>query len=728
MPPSDHPIDHATVRTNRSRPAGSADDAHGGSARPNGAVNGLVLLLTAVAAGLSYTAALTLAPRLPQVLPALPVFYSFAISGGVVATCLLVVRARAADDELLRWMAWGYAVAVVAMALQILAFPTISPEGGPLRTTSTGAAALYLMWHTVVPVFALLGVGHRRLPRRVRPAAVVTALALVLYVATGGAILPTFFTADNRYTAALVGTLGALAALSLVATVVWAKAAGRRPPWTSAWITVSLAFSTWDLVLHAFAEERFTVLWWASLSMRLAQFVVLAAGLLTGFVLLFRALERYSTSLAARLESEAERARREHTEWAEHPVLPTEATRRVRAVLEDPDAIRSVLQPVVDLRTSHVVGFEALARFITEPARPPNVWFDEADAVGLGVDLELAALRASLGHLGQLPQDVFLAVNLSPQAAVSHGLQDCLRGAPLHRLVLEITEHAPVSDYDRLTPALDALRGRGCRLAVDDAGAGYASFRHILRLAPDLIKLDISLTRDLETDPVKRALARSLVDFAAQSGAAIIAEGVENAAQLAVLTELGVAYAQGYHLGRPGALADTHSRRNPDTTTESSSLKTSLDDLGEGNQEAAVRRLLLVGRRRSDRGAAAVEFALLLPILFLLVMGIIQFGWYFYVSQNTADAASHVARRLQVGDCWTGDQALQLARVSAPQIDSLTKSPTDLTVAVPGQTQIQVTVVADAAILNFISMPNNAVVTETVKAQLEDSTEDTPCL
>lgn len=128
-----------------------------------------------------------------------------------------------------------------------------------------------------------------------------------------------------------------------------------------------------------------------------------------------------------------------------------------------------------------------------------------------------------------------------------------------------------------------------------------------------------------------------------------------------------------------------------------------------------------------ERGTSAVEFALVLIPLSVLVLGMIQYGWYFYVSQSTAGAASHVTRRLEVGDCWTGDAALRLARSQASQVSALTKTPSDLSTAVVGETQIQVTVTAEADILNFLPMPNGGQVVETVHAQLEDTAEGTPC-
>jgi EAL domain-containing protein (putative c-di-GMP-specific phosphodiesterase class I) len=122
------------------------------------------------------------------------------------------------------------------------------------------------------------------------------------------------------------------------------------------------------------------------------------------------------------------------------------------------------------------------------------------------------------------------------------------------RVVIEITEHAQVDDYDALRDALAPLRERGAQLAIDDVGAGFANLRHILRLAPDLVKLDLSLTHEIARDPAREALASSLVGFAEGVGALIVAEGISSDEDLALLRSLGVDYGQGYHLARPSAL------------------------------------------------------------------------------------------------------------------------------------------------------------------------------
>ena len=210
-----------------------------------------------------------------------------------------------------------------------------------------------------------------------------------------------------------------------------------------------------------------------------------------------------------------------------------------------------VFQPIVELATGRVVGFEALARFPAEPRRRPDEWFAGAAEVGLGVELELSAIRAALAHVGTLPADAYLSVNAGPATVACPALLDLLRDVPPCRLVLELTEHVGVDDYAELSGALAGLRRLGVRLAVDDAGSGFASLRHILNLAPDVIKLDGALVTGLDRDPARRALAGALLAFGAEIGAEVVAEGIESAAESAVLRRLGCRLGQGHQLGRP---------------------------------------------------------------------------------------------------------------------------------------------------------------------------------
>ncbi|TWH75115.1 EAL domain-containing protein (putative c-di-GMP-specific phosphodiesterase class I) [Modestobacter roseus] len=209
-----------------------------------------------------------------------------------------------------------------------------------------------------------------------------------------------------------------------------------------------------------------------------------------------------------------------------------------------------VLQPIVDLASGTRTGAEALSRFPTEWARTPDVVFDEAHTIGEGDRLELLALAGAAALLGQVSG--YVSMNVSPQTLLTPACRELLAGLPLHRVVLELSEHSPVHDYPALLTALEPLRADGLRLAIDDVGAGFSSLRHIVTTAPDVIKMDRSIVSGLDTDPVLARLAQSLVAFAHSSGVCVIAEGVETEAERAVLTDLGVDGGQGWLFGRPG--------------------------------------------------------------------------------------------------------------------------------------------------------------------------------
>jgi EAL domain-containing protein (putative c-di-GMP-specific phosphodiesterase class I)/CheY-like chemotaxis protein len=228
--------------------------------------------------------------------------------------------------------------------------------------------------------------------------------------------------------------------------------------------------------------------------------------------------------------------------------------RRIRKALNTDDALTMVFQPIVELCSRSVVGAEALARFAGPPNRAPDLWFAEAEAVGLREELELLAVRKAIDALPLLPPDSYLSINISPMTLTRPGFRKLISRAHGSRLVAEITEHAPVSDYGRLHDSAAGLRMLGMRLAIDDAGTGYSSLRQILELHPDLIKLDISLIRGIHCDRSKQALASGLISFADKAGSAIIAEGIEHSSEADMLVELGVRHGQGFFFGRPGPL------------------------------------------------------------------------------------------------------------------------------------------------------------------------------
>jgi EAL domain-containing protein (putative c-di-GMP-specific phosphodiesterase class I)/DNA-binding NarL/FixJ family response regulator len=241
----------------------------------------------------------------------------------------------------------------------------------------------------------------------------------------------------------------------------------------------------------------------------------------------------------------------ERTHTAERRHQATEG--RIRRTLAG-HRIPIAYQPIVDLSSAEPCGYEALARFPDEPRQGPDRWFADAAAVGLQVELELLAVRSAIDAIERIPSGTYLALNVSPITACDPALQALVLDRVPGATVIEVTEHAVIDDYDQFARAIEPLRAAGVRLAVDDAGAGFASLHHILALAPDLIKLDRSLTIRIDIDRSRRALARALISFGSEVEATIVAEGIETRAELDALRRLGVTTGQGYLLCRPGPL------------------------------------------------------------------------------------------------------------------------------------------------------------------------------
>lgn len=234
-------------------------------------------------------------------------------------------------------------------------------------------------------------------------------------------------------------------------------------------------------------------------------------------------------------------------------VQSEEQRARVLAVMAE-GRVRAVFQPIINLANLEVGGYEALSRFDTAPVLAPDQWFGAAHTAGLGPELEIHAIHKAISHAYQLPTAAFLSVNASPQTLLTEEFSQLMAGLHGASLVVEVTEHAVVTDYEPLQCAIDTLRGHGVRLAIDDAGAGFASLKHIVRLLPEFIKLDLFLVQGIHKDPVKRAVVAGMLGVASQIGGKVIAEGVETAEDLRVLFELGVEWAQGFYLGRPGPI------------------------------------------------------------------------------------------------------------------------------------------------------------------------------
>ncbi|MEA2426655.1 MAG: diguanylate cyclase, partial [Thermoleophilaceae bacterium] len=223
----------------------------------------------------------------------------------------------------------------------------------------------------------------------------------------------------------------------------------------------------------------------------------------------------------------------------------------VETLLAFDDAVVPVFQPLISLQTGQVCGYEALARFPHPPARRPDEWFAIATRCGLGAKLERRAMEAALAS-SRRPAGTYLSFNLSASALMSDEITAALP-EDLSDIVIEITENEHVTDADALAARLEPLRARGARIAVDDAGAGYSGLQQVLRIRPDMIKLDRSLVANVDSDPAKAALIDSFVRFAARAGAAVCAEGIETPEELKVLADLDVTYGQGFGIARPAA-------------------------------------------------------------------------------------------------------------------------------------------------------------------------------
>jgi EAL domain-containing protein (putative c-di-GMP-specific phosphodiesterase class I) len=209
------------------------------------------------------------------------------------------------------------------------------------------------------------------------------------------------------------------------------------------------------------------------------------------------------------------------------------------------------LQPIVDLHSGVVLGTEALSRFPHDFGSPEAV-FRAAHRAGVGIEFERYAVRRAFETFPLLEPEVYLAINLSPAVAIElAGLVLETSDLPVDRLVLEITEHSAVENYTSLRDRLAVVRRRGLRLAIDDAGAGYASLQHIVELGPDLIKADRSLVDGVAHDRARRSVVRALVGVAADLDAVVVAEGVERPEDLETIRGLGVDAAQGYLFARP---------------------------------------------------------------------------------------------------------------------------------------------------------------------------------
>ncbi len=235
-----------------------------------------------------------------------------------------------------------------------------------------------------------------------------------------------------------------------------------------------------------------------------------------------------------------------------------EKRKRIENVLSS-DAISFAFQPIIDLDSQTVASVEALARFVTSPHQTPDLWFSDAHKIGLGIALELAAAEKALQNISGLPAGTAMAINIGPEAILSQEMMNLLSAVDPTRVVIELTEHLEVEDYGSLVDRFAQIRGLGVRLAIDDTGSGFSSFSHIIKLSPDIMKLDRELIQDIDKDPVRMSLTAAVITFAGETSTEVIAEGIETSDELNTLRNLGVRYGQGYLLGKPAPLSNLFS-------------------------------------------------------------------------------------------------------------------------------------------------------------------------
>jgi EAL domain-containing protein (putative c-di-GMP-specific phosphodiesterase class I) len=467
---------------------------------------------------------------------------------------LLHASARATDDSRLLWMSAGVTIAFAGLVAGLFGQSTVFPGGGPVSQNADALAAGYVIWHVALLAAGVLAVAGLRARSRELAAFGSAGVALVLFASLADAPLGDLAAPDGSYHAGLRTVVGMVAVGQLAVAAGWWRRAAGAPTWGEMCVIAVMALSGLDALAYVFASEPYQGAWWASLTLRAGQFAVPAVGLVIGFIAMADRLRELQHELGRGLEIERDRARREE-EIAGLDRRRREEKRKLIGRLIEGDGLGFALQPIVDLDSRQVIGAEALARFRGPDGEqmPTEETFLEAHSLGLGVDLELAVIDRALRSHRRLPDGLYLALNVSPTLLGRSELESAVaRNDHAERpLVVELTEHQPVEDYTQLTDALERLRAYGVRVAVDDVGSGFASFRHVTRVSPEILKLDRTLVCGIDDDPVRQSLASAIVSFARDIGAIVVSEGIESEGELSCLVDLAIACGQGFYLGRP---------------------------------------------------------------------------------------------------------------------------------------------------------------------------------
>jgi EAL domain-containing protein (putative c-di-GMP-specific phosphodiesterase class I) len=483
---------------------------------------------------------------------AVPACLAVGIVCAALVSHLLFASSKAIGDGRLAWLSVGTTLALAGLVLTLFALPSLFPDRGPVDQSADAGAARYLLWHLALlaaAAFALAG-----WEPKLRSLLIFGGLGALLLAWAAVASAPLGDLASSEgYSPALRALVALIAAAQAGVAALWWRRAGGAVSWGDMCVMAMMGLSALDALAYVVSPEAFAGAWWASLALRAGQFAVPAVGLLIGFIAVAEKLREFEEELTANLVAERERARAA-LEAATHAERRRDRVRARMQLLIDGTGLDVAFQPIVDLASGQVVGAEALARFTDADgtAIPIERCLEDAHAVDMGVPLELAVIRRALDCEGRLPAGRYLALNVSP-AVLEH--DDLGFEIAAHRtqrpLVVEITEHQPVEDYVALSASLGRLRELGVRVAVDDVGSGFASFRHVTRVNPDILKLDRTLVCGIDDDPVRQSLASAIVAFAADVGAVVVSEGIENESELCCLKGLAVGCGQGFYLARP---------------------------------------------------------------------------------------------------------------------------------------------------------------------------------
>jgi len=518
--------------------------------------------------------------RLAAWVPGPSFSYGMALGGVTLTALALQLRVWVVGDRSMRWSADGYVL--VTLLAWLIAQDTVLFQGtdlaasaqagfempaqaGPITVGIPALLSLYVLWHLTLAVMALGGTLRPSADRlRAATFAVLIALAGLL---VAGVIEPTWFDADGLTTSYRV-MIASMLALYVIAATVWIRGSGHRPTMSRAGVGVGLLLGGFELLLQVLVDFG------TSADLEWVLLLVAVSLALPGAVELIALAQ----ALAARTRGEAALLQMVLADLVglDEPV-PSGSLEAVASTAlagagsrapfleprgEPPSGLdvhkilaeqqyQLAVQPIVNLADGSIAGYEALARFPGHPTPTPDVVIAEAHRLGIGVELELALVAAALARLEQLPPHVYLSVNLGVEALLDPRVLGMLSDGGASRLVVEVTEHLPIEDYTKVRAGIEPMRAMGVRLAIDDAGAGFASLRHVIQLRPDLLKLDRSLIVDADQDPARRAVIAAMVDIAGKGGMDVVGEGVERPEEAQALRILGVSKAQGYLFGRP---------------------------------------------------------------------------------------------------------------------------------------------------------------------------------